>query len=50
MPFDWQIFVRILLALLRILERLPKEADHTEVSGLMADAIEANGISSKPKK
>lgn len=45
MPFDWQIFLRILMALLRILAELPKDADHTIVSGLIADAIEANGIS-----
>jgi hypothetical protein len=48
MPFDWQIFMRILMTLLRILQNLPPEADHTPVAALMADAIEANGITPSP--
>lgn len=48
MPFDWQIFLKILLAILRILQRLPRDADHTEIVGLLGDAIEANGIPKKP--
>lgn len=44
MPFDWQIFLRILLAILRILEALPPELDTTKIAGGLADAIEANGV------
>lgn len=48
MPFDWQIFLRILLAFLRILQDLPPETDTTKVIEGLGDAIEANGISAKP--
>lgn len=44
MPFDWQIFLRILLAFLRALSRLPPETDTTEIVSDLGDAIEANGI------
>lgn len=47
MPFDWQIFLRIILAFLRILETLPPEVDTTEIAGCLGDAIQANGISQK---
>jgi len=49
MPFDWQIFLRILLAFLRILSKLPPEVDTTRIVSDLGDAIEANGIST-PKK
>lgn len=48
MPFDWQIFLRILLSVLRILQSLPPDVDTTEVAGHLGDAIEANGIQAKP--
>ena len=48
MPFDWQIFLRILLAFLRILQDLPPEVDTTSAIAHLGDAIEANGISPKP--
>lgn len=44
MPFDWQIFLRILLAILRILQDLPPNFDTTKIVGHLGDAIEANGI------
>jgi len=44
MPFDWQIFLKILLSILRILQSLPPEIDQREVAGHLGDAIEANGI------
>lgn len=44
MPFDWQIFLKILLSILRILQTLPPEIDQREVVGHLGDAIEANGI------
>lgn len=50
MTIDWEIFLRILLAILRILQALPKDFDHTEISGLLGDAIEANGITTTSKK
>jgi len=49
MPFDWQIFLKIILTLLRVLQQLPPECDHTEVAGLLGDAIEANGVSGRTK-
>lgn len=44
MAFDWQIFMRILLLILRILQELPPEVDTTSIVGHLGDAIEANGI------
>lgn len=44
MPFDWQIFMRILLAILRIIQKLPPEVDTTAIAGHLGDAIEANGV------
>lgn len=49
MPFDWQIFLKIILAILRILQSLPKDVDNTAVIELLGDAIEANNISTAPK-
>lgn len=48
MPFDWQIFLRILLAILRILQSLPPDTDTTAIVGHLGDAIEANGITPNP--
>jgi len=39
-PFDWTIFLRILLAILRILQDLPPEADTTAVARGLADAVD----------
>ena len=44
MPFDWAIFMRIILAILRILSKLPPEVDNTPILKDLGDAIEANGI------
>lgn len=41
MVFDWQIFLRILLAILRILEQLPPEIDHRPIANGLADAVDA---------
>lgn len=45
MPIDWQIFMRIILAVLRILSALPPEVDTREVTSGLADAVdlEVNG-------
>jgi len=48
MPFDWQIFLRILLSILRILQDLPPDVDTTKVAAHLGDAIEANGIQTQP--
>ena len=48
MPFDWQIFLRILLAILRAVSKLPPEVDSTPILSDLGDAIEANGIQVKP--
>jgi len=40
MPFDWQIFLRILLAILQILRNLPPEADTTAIAGDLAEAVD----------
>ena len=45
MPFDWQIFLRILLGFLRVLSKLPGDVDTTPILKDLGDAIEANGIS-----
>ncbi len=47
MPFDWQIFLRILLAILRVLSKLPPDTDTTGIMSDLGDAIEANGIQPK---
>jgi hypothetical protein len=47
MPFDWQIFLRIMLAFLRCLQKLPPDVDTTAIVGDLGDAIEANGIRTK---
>ena len=44
MPIDWAIFLRILLAILRILQELPPSIDQRPIAGYLGDAIEANGI------
>lgn len=44
MPLNWRIFLKIVVAILRILQGLPAAVDHTKVAGLLADAIDANGI------
>jgi len=44
MPFDWQIFLRILLHFLRLLSKLPPDVDTTAIISDLGDAIEANGI------
>ena len=46
MPFQWQIFLRILLAILRILAELPPEADHRPIANGLADAVDAQVNSS----
>ena len=48
MPFDWDVFLQILRIILRILQALPPDWDHREVSGLLADAVEANTTTPKP--
>lgn len=44
MPIEWKMFLKILLAILRILQDLPPETDTRSISGHLADAIEANGV------
>lgn len=39
-PIDWQIFLRILLAILRILANLPAGVDHRPVAEGLAEAID----------
>ncbi|MCK4298947.1 MAG: hypothetical protein KAX80_05410 [Planctomycetes bacterium] len=40
MPIDWMIFLRILLAILRILGELPPEVDHRPIAHSLADAVD----------
>ena len=48
MPFPWQIFLKILGVLLRVISKLPRDWDHTEATGLLADAVEGNGVNPPP--
>lgn len=40
MPIDWIIFLKILMAILKILSELPPEVDHRPIANGLADAIE----------
>lgn len=40
MPMNWEIFLRILLAILRILGQLPPDTDHREITNSLADAVD----------
>jgi len=41
MPFQWTLFLKILLAILRILAELPPEVDHRPIANGLADAVDA---------
>jgi len=40
MPFDWAIFMRILMAVLKILSALPAEVDHRPIVQALSDATD----------
>jgi len=44
MPWNWRILLKIVVAILRILQKLPPTIDQREISGHLADAID-NGNS-----
>lgn len=49
MPFDWLLFLKILSAILRILQALPPETDVRAITGHLADAVDVQNGNNPPR-